>query len=103
MAEPLRTERDLLESIIYPNASLVRSYEPMLVALHDGKTINGLIKSETPQEIVLVLDATKEAVIKRSDIDQMRPGTISIMPSGLEQQLTIQQLADVVAFLKAAK
>ena len=42
-------------------------------------------------------------VIARDDIDEIRPGTVSTMPSGLDQQLTRQELADLIAFLRAAK
>ena len=33
----------------------------------------------------------------------MRPGKVSLMPDGMEQVLTRQELADLLAFLKAAK
>ncbi len=39
----------------------------------------------------------------RSQVDEMRPGTVSVMPAGLEQQLSPEDLADLVAFLKACK
>ena len=44
-----------------------------------------------------------EVRIARSDISGMRPGTVSVMPAGLEEQLTRQELADLLAFLKATK
>ena len=44
-----------------------------------------------------------EVRIARSDVAEMRPGTVSIMPAGLDQQLAKQELADLVAFLKATK
>ena len=37
------------------------------------------------------------------DIQEMRPGTLSIMPAGLDEQLSKQELADLIAFLRAAK
>ena len=46
-----RTERDLLESILYPSLSFVRSYEPMQIITQDGKTINGVIRDENCQGI----------------------------------------------------
>jgi hypothetical protein len=33
----------------------------------------------------------------------MRPGTLSVMPSGLADQLTKEELADLIAFLKATR
>jgi putative heme-binding domain-containing protein len=96
----IRNERDLLESIVFPSASIVRSYEPVAIATKDGKLFNGLIRRESPDEIVLATGANQEARIARDDIEYMRPSNISVMPAGLDQQLTPRDLADVVAFLK---
>lgn len=99
----VRTERDLLESILFPNASFVRSYEPVVVATQDGKVHNGLIRQETTEELVLGTGPKEEVRINRKDIEEMRPSLVSVMPSGLDQQLTPQQLADLIAFLRNAK
>jgi putative heme-binding domain-containing protein len=99
----IRTERDLLESIVFPSASLVRSYEPVLIATKDGKTINGLIRKQTPEEITLATGVNQEVRLARDDIEAMKPSSVSIMPAGLDQQLTPQELGDLVAFLKACK
>ncbi len=48
-----RTERDILESILFPSLSFVRSYEPMSITTQDGKTINGIIKEENGQGYVV--------------------------------------------------
>src|SRR5262249_25866721 len=99
----LRTERDLLESIVFPSASFVRSYEPVLVATKDGKVHNGVIRKDAPDEVVLATGADQFVRIAREDIEEMQPGKVSIMPAGLDQQLTPRELADLVAFLKACK
>lgn len=99
----IRTERDLLESIVFPSLSFVRSYEPVRVDTLDGRTFNGILKKDAPDEIVLVVDAMKEERIARDNIESLKPGTVSVMPAGLDQQLTKQDLADLVAFLRAAK
>ena len=99
----VRTERDLLEAIVYPSASLIRSYEPVAVATADGKVYNGLLRTETSDEILLVTGANQEARIPRADIEEIRPSSVSVMPSGLDQQLSTQELADLVAFLKACR
>ncbi len=99
----VRAERDLLEAIVYPSASFIRSYEPVVVATADGKVLNGLLKNETSDEILLVTGANQEARVARADIEEIRPSTVSVMPAGLDQQLTNQELADLVAFLKACR
>jgi putative heme-binding domain-containing protein len=97
----IRTERDLLEAVVFPSVSFVRSYEPILVLTKSGKQVNGLIRKETPDEITFATGAKEEVRVLRSDIDEIRPGTVSIMPAGLDTQLTRQQIADLIAFLKS--
>ncbi len=99
----VRADRDLLEAIVFPSASFVRSFEPVAVAMQDGKVYNGLIRGETADELILATGVNQEARIARRDIEEMRPSTVSVMPAGLDQQLTPQELADLVAFLKACK
>jgi putative membrane-bound dehydrogenase-like protein len=99
----VRVERDLLESIVFPSASFVRSYEPVQITTKKGKVYNGLVRRETPDEVFLAVSATEEARIARQDIDEVVPGKVSIMPAGLDQQLTRQELTDLVTFLKGCK
>lgn len=99
----IRQERDLLESILYPSLSFVRSYEPVVISTVDGKVINGLIRNETADELLLATGPNKEERVPKADIDEMKPSTVSIMPAGLDKQLSQQDLLDLVAFLKSAK
>lgn len=99
----IRTERDLLESILYPSLSFVRSYEPVVVVTSDGRAINGLIRNETSSEIVLATGPNQEVRLPRGEIDELAPSKLSIMPAGLDKQLTVQELLDLTAFLKNAK
>jgi len=99
----IRSERDLLESIVFPSASFVRSYEPVRVTTTDGRTLNGVLKKDAPDEIVLAVAADKEERVARADVESVAPSSVSVMPAGLDQQLSVQELADLVAFLKACK
>ena len=99
----VRTERDLLESIVYPSASFVRSFEPYVVKTKSDDEYSGVLRRDAPDEIVLATGPSTEVRIARSDILDMRPGSVSLMPAGLDQQLSHQELADLVAFLKATK
>lgn len=96
----VRTEQDLLESIVFPSASFVRSFEPTLVSLKNGDQISGLIKRETSDDIQLATGPGMPQQIARADIAGLHPGTVSVMPGGLDEQLTRQELADLLKFLK---
>ena len=98
----IRSERDLLESILFPSASFVQNFEPVTIATNEGRIYNGIVRDETADSIVLQLDAQRRVTIPVDEIEVRREGTVSIMPAGLDKQFTIQELADLVAFLKSA-
>ena len=98
----IRSKRDLLEAIVYPSSSFIRSYEPVVVATSDGKVLNGLLKNETSDEIVLVTGANQEAKVPRGDIEEIRASTVSVMPAASTSS-SRRELADLVAFLKACR
>jgi len=99
----IRTERDLLEAVLYPNLSFVHGFEPVVIATVDGRMVNGLVRDETATEILVATGPNQEVRLRHDEIDQRQPSTVSIMPAGLDQQLTVQELIDLVAFLKNAK
>jgi putative heme-binding domain-containing protein len=96
----IRTERDLLEALMYPNASFVRSFEPVIVTTNEGDEYGGVVASESAEEIVLSIGADVRVRVAKADVAELRPGSVSVMPSGLEEQLSKQELADLLAFLK---
>lgn len=98
-----RSERDLLESILYPSSSFVRSYEPVEVVTRDGRVLAGVLKQESAVAVRVVVNATEEVRVELGDVLEMRPGSVSIMPEGLDAQLTAEELLDVVAFLRSMK
>ena len=63
----------------------------------------GILKSETPDEVVLATGPGAEVRLARADVLKVEPATISLMPPGFDGILTPQELADLVAFLRTAK
>ncbi|MEI2685811.1 MAG: hypothetical protein V9G14_05660 [Cypionkella sp.] len=98
-----RTERDLLEAVIYPSASFVRSYEPWIASSKDGEEYSGVLRRDTPEELVLATGPGAETRLPRSQVAEIRLGSVSTMPAGLDEQLSKQDLADLLAFLKNTK
>jgi putative heme-binding domain-containing protein len=98
-----RTGRDLLEAIVFPSASFARGYEPYVVATDDGHVHSGVIRFETGDSIVLATPDRLELAIPRGSIETIEPSRVSIMPRGLEANLSDTELADLVAFLQSLK
>jgi len=99
----IRNERDLLEAILFPSASFARGYEPVIITTQSGQTLSGVLRSDLTDAVVLVSGAGTEVRILRREIVDMQPGTVSVMPPGLADQLSRQELADLLAFLKATR
>lgn len=99
----IRSGQELLEAIVYPSASFVRSYESFQVLTFDGRSHVGVIADEDLQALTLVTGIDQRVRILREDIETIQPSAVSIMPAGLDQQLTLQELADLIAFLKSER
>jgi putative membrane-bound dehydrogenase-like protein len=97
----IRNERELLEAIMFPSATFVRGYEPLLVTTRTGDTHSGIVRKDAPDEVVLATGPETEQHIARAEIAEIKPGTFSPMPPGLGAVLSRQELADLVAFLKS--
>lgn len=97
-----RSRRAILEAIVFPNARLEQSYTPVRILTNDGLALNGLIVKETGDQLELVTGANQRVTIAISDIDQRQPSQVSIMPAGLEQQLSLDDLADLLTLLESA-
>ncbi len=97
----IRTERDLLESVVYPSASFVRSFEPVIVATKEGDEYSGVLRQESADSILVISGPGAEHRLAMADVAEMRPGTVSVMPEGLTQALSTQDLSDLITFLKS--
>lgn len=94
-----RSANDLVESIVFPSASIVRQYESHTVLTTAGQVYSGVIVRETSDRIELQQQTGDPITIRLDDVEEMSPSTVSIMPKGLETTLTDQELADMVAWL----
>lgn len=93
--------KDLVEAMIHPSKVVSDQYQAHVVQTVQGKVYTGRLVSETDDEITVVTDpedATKFAVIKRSDIEEMFPATQSLMPAGLLDQLNEEEVLDLLAY-----
>ena len=97
-----RTREALLESILFPNVRIEQGFRPLKVLTIDGQIFNGLAKREVGI-VHLQTNADNRVSIPEDEIDLEQPGEVSIMPTGMLDQLTNQELADLLAVLKNAK
>jgi putative membrane-bound dehydrogenase-like protein len=98
-----RNQRDLLEAVLFPSASIARGFESQVIRTKAGHTLTGLVARETAESIFLRTTDQREVRLRRRDIEAQKSSDQSIMPSGLERAMSQQELADLLAYLGSLK
>ena len=99
----IRSERDLLEAIVYPSASIARYHEVVNVVMKDGRVASGLLVKEDVDTMYL---SSAEGVVRPvafREVEEARYSNVSLMPAGIDKLLKPEEIADLVAYLKKAK
>lgn len=92
----------LLASILDPNADIQPGFHAYTCTLRSGEQLYGLVAAETASSVTLKLaDATTRTLL-RTEIATLQSQQTSLMPDGLEAAIARQDMADLLAFLKAA-
>jgi hypothetical protein len=89
-------------AILDPNREVDARYQGYDAATSDGRVFSGLIAAETGNAITLKRQDDQLDVILRADLEELRNTGRSLMPEGLERDLSSADLADLVAYLDAS-
>ncbi len=93
----------LLESITHPSKGIGFGYEGWQIKMKDGSTLAGIITSKTETDIVIKFPGGTIKEIKTSDVEVMTEMKESMMPEGLYQNLSKQDLANLLQYLVGLK
>lgn len=96
-----RTREELLVSIFDPNKEIAPNFLAYLVMTQDGLLRTGVISSETNSTMTLRGAERNESTIFREDIEELQNSGKSLMPVGLNKNISPQQMADLIALLKS--
>lgn len=98
-----RGNETILLNILDPNREVLPKFIAYYVVTDSGRTLTGLITSETANGLTLRRpDGTSETLL-RVQIAELRSTGTSFMPEGLEQQIDVQGMADLLAYLNAVR
>lgn len=89
----------LFVAILDPNAAISHSYETHVAVLDDGRVVTGLLASRTDDTLVLKDAAGILHTFATADLESLERQAVSLMPAGLQQALSAQDLVDLVAYL----
>jgi putative membrane-bound dehydrogenase-like protein len=93
---------EILESIVEPSKVISDQYKPVTVATADGKLYNGMPIVADAANLVLLLSDGSKVTIPTSEIDGKKESSVSVMPAGLINSLSYQEIADLLALFASA-
>ncbi|PVD52554.1 dehydrogenase [Terrimonas sp.] len=93
-------KEDILANILDPNLSIMAGYDLWEIILNNGESLQGIIAAETASAITIKNMGNFEKTISRQDIKSLKSLSISAMPGGLEKNISKEQMADLIAFLR---
>ena len=90
-------------NILDPNREVKPQFFSYVVALDSGRTVTGMIAAETANSLTLRKSDNTTETILRVNIEEIVSTGLSFMPEGLEKQLDVAAMADLLAYLNATK
>ncbi len=97
------SRKDILEAILTPSKTISDQYKTYTILTTRGQIINGMRAPDEDGKIVLLLSDATTVRIPKDEVEEIVESSVSIMPDGLLNTLSAQEIADLVAFLEAAQ
>ena len=91
----------ILLNILDPNREVLPAWHDYIAVMHDGHTTNGIITDESPVSVTLRRAEGKESTPIRAELDFLVDTGRSLMPEEMEKTISIQEMADLLAWLQA--
>ncbi|MCL4205064.1 MAG: c-type cytochrome [Pirellulaceae bacterium] len=97
-----RSDEMLLSDVLDPNNQITVGFNQYTVVTADGHILSGVLAAETATSVTLRREQAVDTTILRKDIDDLAASSISMMPERLEQEVSPQDVADLIAYLREA-
>lgn len=99
----VRSGRDLIESLAVPSATFAQGYESYLVTLKNGESISGVRVRSLDETFILREAGGGEFRLDPEQVANLRRSEISLMPEGLINVLSREEVRDLLAFLQSLR
>lgn len=95
-----KTAPYLLTAVLDPNAAIDAAYSRYTLLTVDGTVHDGLLLSDTGEAVILQIPGGERVEVARDEIESMTTSGVSLMPEGFEQLVNVDQMRDLISFLK---
>lgn len=92
-------QKEILESILHPSQVISDQYASKTVLTVDGHQLTGVLGSAGPNTYSMLLPTGEKIEIAHDDVEEIEPSRVSVMPEGLLNNFTLEDIADLMAFL----
>jgi putative membrane-bound dehydrogenase-like protein len=96
-----RSATAMLTAILDPNRAVEDKFLDYLALTADGRQVTGMLLSETGNSITLAGPEGKQTVLLRSEIEQLKSSGKSLMPEGVEKEIPLADMTDLLTYLKS--
>ena len=97
-----KSVQGLLTAILDPNKAVEARYINYVATTKKGLTFSGILSAETSTTITLTANDGKTHQLLRNELEDLSSTGKSMMPEGLEKELPYQEMADVIAYIRAS-
>ena len=94
---------ELVESILKPAAKIAQGFDTYLFVMDTGKVVTGFVSGESADEVQIRQINGVAQSLKKEEIEIRQKKKESMMPNGIANNLTPEQLADLIAYLQSLK
>jgi putative membrane-bound dehydrogenase-like protein len=94
-----RSAEAILVAVLDPNRSIEDKYRSYTVHTVEGRSLAGVLASESSNSLTLKIKDGKQQVILRRDIEELVSSGVSLMPEGMEKVLPQRPMADLLAYV----
>ena len=95
-----KSDRALLIGILDPNRNVEARYAQYAAVTRDGRVLTGIIAEETGNSVTLLESSGRSTTLLRQDLLELESQGASLMPEGLEKDITVGQMAALLEFLR---
>jgi putative heme-binding domain-containing protein len=102
--EKKRATEHILRSLLEPSKDIDEKFQSYTVVLDSGQVLTGMIVEESATQLELLIDPLAKRdplVIEKSNIEERQKSSTSIMPVGLANKLTSEEILDLIAYIYA--
>jgi putative heme-binding domain-containing protein len=92
-------KKEILESILYPSQVISDQYASRTVLLRDGRSATGIVAPQGDGSLVVLQSNGQKLRVPKDSIEDVTPTKKSAMPENLLNALSLEEIADLFAFL----